>query len=127
MEGCVRFVPSRVDGLPEVTQVAVFPDRLELFSEGKWLSFSFAAMAVWPRPAWLWRLLARLGWRQRFVPVGERDWFHPPAERFFRYFTVPRVIVYMPDERAETCYGETSFRRVQDVMSQGGFNTWDLG
>lgn len=35
--GGLRFVPSRVDGLPDVTDVAVFPDRLELLSAGKWV------------------------------------------------------------------------------------------
>jgi hypothetical protein len=127
MEEGLRLVPSRVEGLPEVTEIVVFPDRLELCSAGEWLSFPFAEMVEWPRPAWFWRLLARLGWRQRFLPVGERDWFHPPADRFFRFFTSPRVVVYMPDEPADTSYGDTCFRRVQDVMFRGGFNTWDLG
>jgi hypothetical protein len=127
MEEGLRLVPSRVEGLPEVTEVVVFPERLELFSAGEWLTFPFAQMVEWPHPAWLWRLLSRIGWRQRFLPVGERDWFHPPAERFFRFFTSPRVVVYMPDEPAEISYGDTWFRRVQDVMFRGGFNTWDLG
>ena len=111
----LRFVPSRVEGLAEVTEVAVFPDRLDLCSAGKWLSFPFAEMAQCPRPAWLWCLLARLRWRQPFLPVGERDWFRPPTDRFFRFFTT-RIVVYMPDEPAETSYGDAWFRRVQDVM-----------
>jgi hypothetical protein len=127
MEEVLYFVPSRVEGLSEVTKVAIFPDRLELCSAGEWLSFPFAKMAEWPRPTWCWRLLAHLGWRPRFLPVGERDWFHPPAERSFRFFTTPRNVVYMPDEPAETNYGETWFRRVQDVIGRGCFSTWDLG
>jgi hypothetical protein len=126
MDG-LRFVPSRVEGLPDVTEAIVFPNRLELCSAGTWLAFSFNEMAEWPRPAWLRRLFARLGWRPQFLPVGQRDWFHPPADRFFRFFTSPQIVVYMPDEPADTSYGKTWFRRVQDVMLQGGFHTWDLG
>jgi hypothetical protein len=121
------FVPSRVEGLPEVTEVAVYPDRLEVHSAGRWVSFPFADIARWPRPAFLWRWLARLGWRPRWLPVGERDWFHPPSERFFRFRTRPRIVVFMPEESRETDYGSTLFRRVQDVMLEGGFSTWDLG
>jgi hypothetical protein len=55
-----------------------------------------AVFPEWPRPAW----------------------FHPPAQRFFRFFTTPRIVVYIPDERDAT----TIFRRVQ-----GGFGTCDLG
>jgi len=127
MEQGLRLVLSRVEGLPEVTEVVVFPDRVELCSAGEWLSFPFAEMAEWPRPAWFWRLVSRLGRRRRLLAVGERDWFHPSADRFFRFFTSPRVVVYMPDEPAETSYGDSWFRRVQVVMLQGGFNTWDLG
>jgi hypothetical protein len=125
--GGLRFVPSRVEGLPDVTEVGVYPDRLELLSAGRWVSFRFADIAEWPRPAFLWRWLARLGWRPSRLPVGERDWFHPPSERFFRFSTQPRIVVSMPDEPAETSYGSTLFRRVQDVIQEGGFSTWDLG
>jgi hypothetical protein len=123
----LRFVPSRVEGFPGVTEVVVYPDRLELLSEGRWVSIAFADIALWPRPAWLWRRLARLGWRPRWMPVGQRDWFHPPPERFFRFRTEPRIVVYMPDEPRDTNHGSTLFRRVQDVMLEGGFGTWDLG
>ena len=61
MEEGLRLVPSRVEGLPEVTEVVVFPERLELFSAGEWLTFPFAQMVEWPHPAWLWRLLSRIG------------------------------------------------------------------
>jgi hypothetical protein len=33
----LRFVPSAVEGLSAVTEVAVLPDRLELLSEDKWV------------------------------------------------------------------------------------------
>jgi hypothetical protein len=125
--GGLRFVPSRVEGLPAVTEVVVYPDRLELLSAGRWVCFRLEDIATWPNPAFMRRWLARLGWRPRCVPVGERDWFHAPSERFFRFYTWPQIVVYMPIESAEADYGSTLFRRVQDVLSEGGFRTWDLG
>jgi hypothetical protein len=125
--GGVQFVPSRVGGLPDVTQVMVYPDRLELVSESQQMSFRLTDIAVWPRPAFLWRRLYRFGWRPRWLPVGERNWFRPPSKRYFRFYTEPRIVVYLPDEPAETDYASTLFRRVQDVLLEGGFSTWDLG
>jgi hypothetical protein len=127
-EASLRFVPSAVDGLPLVSEVAVFPDRLELLSESKWVIIRFLDIARWYRFGWLYGPLARLGWGVRGWPsVGDRDWFHPPSGRFFRFFTEPPVTVYMPDEPRDTDYGSTIFRRVQDVIRAGGFVTSDLG
>jgi hypothetical protein len=126
-EGGLRFVSSRVEGLPSVTEVAVFPDRLELLSADRWVVIRFLDIARWYRRGWLYRPLARLGWVRGYPSVADRDWFHPPSGRFFRFFTEPPVTVYLPDEPAETGYGQTMFRRVQDVMGAGGFGTFDLG
>jgi hypothetical protein len=124
----LRFIPSNVEGLPSVTEVAVFPDRLELFSEDKWVVIRFLDIARWYRHGWLYRPLARLGCGVHGRPFGaDRDWFHPPSGRFFRFFTAPPVTVYMPDEPPAIKYGQTMFRRVQDVMAAGGFVTFDLG
>ena len=87
----------------------------------------FAEIARWPRPAWLWRLAARHGWRPRWLPVGDRDWFHPPRDRFFLFYTRPPIKVFLADEDREIGYGETLFRRVQEVIESGGYNTYDLG
>jgi hypothetical protein len=126
-EPCLHFVPSRVDGLPNVTEVAVHPDRLELHSADSWIAIRFDAIARWPRPTALRRLLGRIGWRPRWLPVGERDWFHPPSERFFRFFSTPPLVIYLPDEDGETAYSTTLFRQVQEVIRLGGFDTYDLG
>jgi hypothetical protein len=117
----LQFVPSRVDGLPSVTEIAVFPDRLELLSEGRWVVIRLDEIAAWPRPRWLWRLR-----RPCFLPVGERNWFRAPPDRFFRFFTGPPITVYMPDKKGVE-YGATCFRRLQDVLAEGGFTTYDLG
>jgi hypothetical protein len=120
----LRFVPSAVEGLSTVTEVAAFPDRLELLSEDKWVVIRILDIARWYRHGWLYPP-ARLGLGVRGWPsVAERDWFHPPAGRFF---TRPPLTVYMPDEPPETSYGQTMFRRVQDVLAAGGFGTFDLG
>ncbi len=127
-EDVLRFVPSAVEGLPAVTEAAVFPDRLELLSDGKRVVIRFLDIARWYRRGWLYRPLARLGFGVRGWPsVADRDWFHPPPGRFFRFFTAPPVTVYMPDEPPETGYVQTMFRRVQDVLAAGVFSTFDLG
>jgi hypothetical protein len=42
---------------------------------------------------------------------GDRDWFHGPPDRFFRFFTTPPITVYIPDESGVE-YGHTVFRRL---------------
>src|ERR1041385_7153395 len=99
---CLRFVPSAVEGLPAVTEAAVFPDRLELLSEGKWVVIRFLDIARWYRYGWLYRPLARFGFGVSGRPsVADRDWSPPPAGRFFRFYGKPTVTVHMPDEPAE--------------------------
>lgn len=127
-EDSLRFVPSTVEGLSGVTQAAVFPDRLELLSDGKWVVIRFLDIARWKSGGWLYRPLARLGLGLGGrPPVADRDWFQPPAGRFFRFYTKPEITVYMPDEPRELGYGGTMFRRVQKVIGLGGFSTYDLG
>src|SRR4051794_16061074 len=100
----LRFVPSRVEGLPEVAEVIVYPDRLELLSAGKWVVFRFAEIAHWPRPTWLRKWLSRFGWRPGWLPVADRDWFHPPRDRYFTFYTEPQITVFLPDEEREKGY-----------------------
>lgn len=127
MAECLRFVPSRVEGLPSVTEVALLPDRLKLLSAGATVVVRFADIARWQRGGWLMRPLARLGWVRGSPAVADRDWFHPPSGRFFRFYTDPPVTVYMPDEPADTTDGQTLFRRVQEAIAAGGYGTFDLG
>lgn len=126
-EVSLRFKPSAVKGLFDVTEVVVHPDRLELLSTKQWVTFQFIDMVVWPYPQCIWRKLFKIGWKPRWLPVGERDWFHPPSKRFFCFYTQPNITIYMPDEPTEMEYEQTLFRKVQDTMLAGGFNTWDLG
>jgi hypothetical protein len=124
----LSFVPTAVEGMPNVTEAVVFPDRLELLSGDERVVIRFVDIARWRRWSWLFLPLARLGCGVRGWPaVADRDGFHPPAGRFFRFYTNPVLTVFMPDEPREMRYGETIFRRVQDVIRAGGFCTFDLG
>jgi hypothetical protein len=122
----LRFVPSRVEGLPEVSEVRLFPDRIEARSAGKWLTFRFIEMVRWPQPVWFWRLLRRATGRPVGLPVGDRDWFHSPPDRYFSLYTDPRLVLFMPTDEPDE-YGRGTFAQIQYVLSAGGFSTLDLG
>jgi hypothetical protein len=124
---CLRIAPSRVEGLVGVSEVLIWPDRLELVSESNRTIVGFCEIARWPRPSWLWRALYRVGIRPRWLPVADRDWFHPPRDRFFRFYTRPPIVVFMPDDELGGPYGETYFFRFQEMMRAGGYHTNDLG
>jgi hypothetical protein len=126
MDDYQRFVPSRAEGLADITEVIVRPDRLEVRSAGHWVVLWLARIARWPRPVRMWRLLARLGWRRRPVAVADGDWLQRPPDRFFRFYTAPAVLLCMPAD--EPCgRGGSCFARVQEVLAAGGFHAieWD--
>jgi hypothetical protein len=56
-----------------------------------------------------------------------RDWFHPSRERSLLFYADPPFKVFLADEDGDIGYGETLFRRVQEVIQSGGFNPCDLG
>jgi hypothetical protein len=70
--------------------------------------------ARWPGSTWGARVA--VGGGSGLVPPAGGPVLHPAA-----------LTVYMPDEPPETGYGQTMFRRVQDVLAAGGFGTFDLG
>lgn len=124
----LRFTPSAVEGLPAVSEVVVRPDRMDLLSGGNWVTVRFLDIARWYRLGWLYRPLARLGFRVRGWPsVAGRYWVPVQSKCFFTLYTSPPITVCMPDEPLGTTYPETMFRRFQDVLVQGGFGTFDLG
>ena len=123
----LRFAPSRVEGLAGVSEVFIWSDRLELIADRDRITIRFSEIAKWPRPAWLWKALCRVGIRPRWLPIAERDWFHPPPDRFFRFYTNPPIVVYMPTDEVRGPYDETYFVRFQEMMRAGGYHTNDLG
>lgn len=121
---CERFRPGRVDGLSGVDEVAVYADRLELRAGADVRVIPFVTMVRWPWPRVFWKMAFRIGLRHRWLPVADRDWCHDPQERYFDFYTEPRVRVYMPKTDG-TGYEGTCFQRIKDVMLAGGFHSHD--
>jgi len=122
----LHFAPSRVEGLADVHEVTIYPDRIEAHGDNESITFRFEDIAKWPRPAWIWKLLHRLGSRRAFLSVADRDWFQASEEKYFAFYTIPQLVVYMPLD-SPTDYHESHFRKIQDVMEAGGFRSYDLG
>lgn len=59
--------------------------------------------------------------------TGERDWFHTPSDRFFRFYTRPEITVYCEAEHEDVDYRETLFFQINQTILAGGFDTFDLG
>lgn len=125
-ETFLSFVPSRIEGANEILRVAVFPDRLELVGNGRCDVIRFVNIARWPQPKILWRALFAIGIRPKWLPVADRDWFHLPAERFFRFYSTPPITIYMPVDEVRD-YAGSHFFRIQQVLLVAGFHTFDLG
>jgi hypothetical protein len=109
----VHFCPSRVEGLADVEEVRVHPDRLELRSRREWISIAFLSFAP-GREVDSGR-----------VPIGElhfdkRDY----AQSHFVFYTTPRIAIYMPAD-GPTAYPDSCFWRVQEVIAAGGFRLYD--
>ena len=116
----VRFVPSRCEGVSGVDAVTVHPDALELHIGAGRTVHRFADLAGRPTG-----LRAAVDWLARTPrTIGERAWFHPPAERFFRFDTTPPITLFMP--ASDTEQGET-WRAIRAVLQAGGYATRDLG
>jgi hypothetical protein len=119
----IEFVPSRVDGMADVVRVALTRKGLELWTSQRCRTVSWLSM----EPSPFRQLLRRLGLRSAPLFVADRDWFHPPAERFFRFYTTPRMTICLPDEPRKIPYDETFFFRVRMFLEQNGLATNDLG
>jgi hypothetical protein len=124
--GLVRFRPSRAEGLPDVREVVVYPDRLLVCSAESWLTFPFSRMGR-RQESRLASFVKRLAGRDPWpLLVADRDWFHPPPDRFFRWYTDPPLRTCMPqDEPAD--HAASNFWRIQKVLASGGYATFDLG
>jgi hypothetical protein len=124
----LRFVPTDVEGLPGVTEVAVFPDRLEFLSEGNWVTVHLLDVARWYRRGWLYRPLAHLGFGVWGWPsVADRMWYPRPGVSFFEFYTKPKIVVHVPYYPTDVGHMDTVFQRVKRVLATGGFSTFDLG
>ena len=125
-EATVRFRPSRAEGLPDVREVVVCPDRLEVNSRGRWIVFPFVTIGR-PRERAVVCFLKRLaGVRPSPRLVGERDWCYPPQDRFFTWYTDPPLTTFMPEDESKG-YASSLFPRIHAVLDSGGFWTFDRG
>jgi hypothetical protein len=122
----VRFRPSRAEGLPDVREVVVRPDRLEVNTAGLWVTFPFSRIGRRQESrlvSFVKRLAGRSPWP---MLVADRDWFHPPPARFFLWYTDPPLRTCMPDDEPAE-YAASYFYRIQSVIRSGGYATFDLG
>lgn len=124
-EVIVSFVPSRSEGLPDVREVVVRPDRLEVNSEGNWITFPFSKIGRRQESALRSFVKRFVGKRPFALLVGERDWCRPPSERYFVWYTTPPLKTYMPEDEGKS-YSESYFPRIHEVMARGLHGTFDL-
>ena len=122
----IKFAPSRVEGRADIEEVVFRPTQLELLKEGSCEVIDFRTIARWSRPAILWKILFRLGWRGTLPEVADRDWFHPAKDRSFAFYTSPMIVVHLIEE-PELPYDQSLFVRIRAVMRSGGYETFDLG
>jgi hypothetical protein len=112
----VRFAPSKVEGLPDVDEVAVFPDRLEVRSAGAWQVFPFKDMPEGPSAPPV--LFGLGGARPR---VADLLYVREPySDSYFRFYTDPPLTVYMPAD-GPALSPHSVFWRVQQVLKRGGY------
>jgi hypothetical protein len=126
MQKTITITPSRVEGVEGVERVSLFPDRLELIGGGGRRTILFRDIAKPQEPRWwstIKKLFGRVPWPQL---VADRDWFHKPRDRFFVFYTDPKIKIYMPVDEVED-HSESCFSRMQDVIRTGGYATFDLG
>ena len=119
------FVPSRVDGLYDVNGVTIHPDRIVFDLPDSARTFLFRNLGHSVGSA-IERFADIVRFRRPWRIVGERDWFHPPPDRFFRFHTDPQITVYMPDDDVRE-YGPSVFCRIQQIWRSGRVDTFDLG
>jgi len=123
---CVRFVPSRAAGLPDVREVVFHPDHVDVLGEETWRRVDYASIARPQVPRWM-ALLHRVLGRSPVPPmVADRDWFKAPPERSLTLYTQPPLLICMPvDEPVD--HDASYLWRVLEVIRAGGYDTWDTG
>jgi beta-glucosidase/6-phospho-beta-glucosidase/beta-galactosidase len=120
----MRVVPTRTEGLPEVTEVIFYHDRITVCSAGQWVAIPFTTLARWPRPAWLRKALARFGYPPPWRLIADRDWVDTATESLFVFYSTPVFKLWLP---YEPDYWTSSFFQLQQFLRQGGYDTFDMG
>jgi hypothetical protein len=121
----VRFRPSKVRGLPDVDEVAVYPDQLDVRTAGEWRTFRFADFGLRQDSQWGARLKEKLGIRPYRTLVAHLVYVREPYEEsHFEFLTDPRLTVYMPAD-GPALSPDSHFRRIQEVLRRGGYTADD--
>jgi hypothetical protein len=120
MNPTLRFVPGRIEGLRDVREVALYADRIEFHRPEGTVQHRLQEIANWPNPRWFWRVMFRLGWGPRWLPVA--DWDIVDRHRCFRLYTNPPITVFMPPNLD----GPQAFMEVAATLRNGGFALFDL-
>jgi hypothetical protein len=115
IDDIVRFLPSRVDGIPHVQEVCISREALEIVADGKRHVFPFLSFAR-GREIYSGR-----------VPVGE---LHFSKSRYTDshviFYTTPQITVFMPNN-SPTEYPDSHFWKIQEILSAGGLKLYDDG
>ena len=122
----VKFTPSRVDGIASVSSVTVLPDSLELETLDGTQQIQFRKIGRRQESLLMHGIKRLCGIEPSAVMVADRNWFRAPQDRYFRFYTDPRLTVYMPSDDSVN-YTESVFFQIQAVVRQGGYATFDLG
>jgi hypothetical protein len=79
----IHFRPSRVDGLPDVDEVRITPQQLEVRSAGQWRAFPFLSFGRGREIS------------SRRVPVGHLRYSNDSyADSHFVFYTDPQITIY---------------------------------
>ena len=122
----LRFQPSRVEGLPAVAEVAVYPDRLELLSAGRWVTIPLVRLARASGPTWWRRLLVRLRGRPGGWPVADHLLFDTPTESLLAFYARPPLRIWLRHEEPGD-YATSDYFQTQWIIRFGGYSTFDIG
>jgi len=117
----VRFVPSRVDGVSGVREVAVFPDRLEVLGDRGWVAVPFADFAQGAEKRGFFTRNPKLGRVGAILYSTEKY-----ADSHIRFLTDPPITIYMPAD-GPTQFPNSVFWRIQRTITAGRYEVIDSG
>ena len=121
---CLRVVPTRAEGLPAVTEIVFYHDRMMVCSAGQWLAIAFAPLARWPRPVRIRKVLAWFGIQPPWRTIANRNWVDTETESLFEFYSNPPFRLWLP---YDDDYVASPYFQVQQFLRQAGFDTFDMG
>ena len=122
-EECVRFIPPEVQGIPDVSEVAIFSDRVEVQTASIRTTFRFENVAKRQEAiliSWLKRLVGKAPFP---LVVGEREFC--TKRRYVSFYTNPMLKAFTPPD-ADAPYQETYIFRINDLLQRSGYCTYDM-